>query len=272
MNVRFAWGAGALLFWIGCGGAFSTTADPDSDAGTGTGTGTSTGGAGSSSTGSGGSTGASGSSGTAGSSSGTAGTSSGSAGSSSGAAGSSTGSGGASGAGGNSGGTGGAGGSSGASWDACDGPGQCVALEKSCCPGCAADVSAYVGVNTKRVDDFHKDLCPLPVACPAIACLPVAQNYIGARCVAGHCQAFDVRQVPEFSACGTDNACQLRAGLGCCICTPNPTWVAVSASGEKALTAAECAPNTACLDCLPVPPPKTLASCTNHVCQVLLAP
>jgi hypothetical protein len=148
-----------------------------------------------------------------------------------------------------------------------------MAVEKSCCGSCGtADVSAYVGVNTNRVSDFRKELCPNPVACPAIAC-PIAQNNnIGARCVAGHCQAFDVRMVPEFSACGPDNVCHLRAGLGCCTCTPNPTWVAVSQSGEQALTAAECAPNTGCLDCVSVPPPRTLAQCTNHVCQVLLAP
>ena len=135
-------------------------------------------------------------------------------------------------------------------------------------------VSAFVGVNTKRVQDFHSQQCPNPVVCPAIAC-PVAPPNpgIAARCVAGKCQAFDVTKVPEFSACGPDNACELRAGLGCCICgAANSGWVAVSRTGEQAIAAAECAPNTACLDCLPVPPPRTLASCTNHVCQVLLAP
>jgi len=264
MNLRFAWGASALLVWMGCGGAF-TTVDPGNDAGQG----------GSSTTGAAGtaSTGAGGDIGVGGSGNGVGGTSSGVGGDVSGTGGSSSGAGG--GSAGTNGGTGGAGGSRGPDWSACDGPGQCVALEASCCGSCGTpDVSAFVGVNTKRVQDFHSQQCPNPVVCPAIAC-PVAPPNpgIAARCVAGKCQAFDVTKVPEFSACGPDNACELRAGLGCCICgSANAGWVAVSKTGEQAIAAAECAPNTGCLECIPVPPPRTLASCTNHVCQVLLAP
>jgi hypothetical protein len=264
MNLRFAFGASALLVWIGCGGAF-TTVDPGADAGPGGGS--TTGGAGTASTGAGGDTGSGGSSmGSGGSNVGTGGSSVGTGGSSSGAGGGSAGM---------SGGTGGSGGNRGPDWGMCDGPGQCVAMVASCCGTCGTpDVSAFVGVNTKRVQDFHSQQCPNPVVCPAIAC-PVAPPNpgIAARCVAGKCQAFDVTKVPEFSACGPDNDCHLRAGLGCCICgAANSGWVAVSKTGEQAISAAECAPNTACLDCLPVPPARTLASCTNHVCQVLLAP
>jgi hypothetical protein len=260
MNLRLAWGTAALL-WMGCGGAFTTTIDPNTDAGS------TTGGAGTTTTGAGGDVGEGGSTGVGGSSSGVGGSTTGVGGSSTGAGGSSAGSGGSVG-------MGGAGGSRGPDWTACDGPGQCIALETSCCGSCgSADVSAYAGVNTKRVDDFNSQKCPLPVACPAIACLPAMNQNIAARCVAGHCQAFDVRKVPEYSACMGDTDCHLRAGLGCCICgAANAGWVALNKSGEQGISDAECAPNTGCLDCLPVPPPRTLAACTNHVCQVLLAP
>jgi hypothetical protein len=266
MNLRFAWAASALLVWTACGGAFTTTIDPGADAGTGGGA--TTGGAGTTSTGAGGSTGVGGSSsGVGGSTTGVGGSSSGVGGSSSGAGGGSAGSGGSVG-------TGGSGGSRGPDWDVCDGPGQCMALEKSCCGSCGtAELSAYAGVNTKRVQDFHTQLCPLPVACPAIACPQAINQNIAARCVAGHCQAFDVRKVPEYSSCSGDTDCRLRAGLGCCTCGGGIAgWVAVSKSGEQGIAAAECAPNAACPDCAAIPPPMTIAACTNHVCQVLLTP
>src|SRR5260221_13389259 len=50
MNLRLAWGASALLVWMGCGGGF-TTVDPGADAGPG---GSTTGGAGTRSAGGGG--------------------------------------------------------------------------------------------------------------------------------------------------------------------------------------------------------------------------
>src|SRR5260221_5689365 len=121
MNLRLAWGASALLVWMGCGGAF-TTVDPGADAGPG---GSTTGGAGTSSTGAGGS------SGVGGSSSGVGGTSSGVGGDVSSTGGSNSGAGG--GSAGMSGGTGGSGGNRGPDWSACDGPGQCVAMVASCC-------------------------------------------------------------------------------------------------------------------------------------------
>jgi hypothetical protein len=171
-------------------------------------------------------------------------------------------------------GTGGAGGG-GSDLTACDGPGQCMAVSASCCGTCGVgDVSAYVGVNIKHVDEFRMRQCSVPIACPAIACLNDGTGAnIGARCVAGQCQVFDVRKVPEYSACNMDTDCHLRLGLSCCTCGGNSGgWVAVSSGGEQGIAAAECAPDTACPDCLPVPPAKTLASCNNHVCQVLLAP
>jgi hypothetical protein len=246
---------------MGCGGAFAPTIDPGADGGTAGDT--TTGGAGTTSTGAAGSTGVGGSSsGVGGSTTGAGGT-----GFTTGAGGSSAGSGGSVG-------TGGSGGTGVPNWDACDGPGQCVALEKSCCGSCGlAEVSAFAGVNTKRVQDFRSQLCPMPVACPAIACPQAINPNIAARCIAGHCQAFDVRKVPEYSACDTMADCHLRMGLGCCTCGAGTGgWVAVSKSGEQGITSAQCGPDTACPDCAAIPPPMTIAACTNHVCQVLQAP
>ena len=221
--------------------------------------------------GTGGAAGKAGAGGSGGAASGTGG-SSGAAGMTGGGGGAG-GAGGIAGAGGAAGMTGGAGGAGGSTdWTACDGPGQCVAALKSCCASCSAPtVDQFAGVNAMFASDFHSLQCSTPVACPN--CAGIENPNIAARCVSGKCEAFDVRKVPEFSACDAQNTCQLRLGLGCCVCgagggASSQPWVAVSGSGEGALTQAECAPNTACADCLPVPPDNLLAACMSGVCQV----
>jgi hypothetical protein len=276
MKLRLAWRVIAVLTWVGCGGAF-TAGDLGNDAGT-TGTttgGTTTGGeAGTNHTtdvggnlGAGGDVGAGGAGGIgeAGRGGGTAGLGGGpGVGGTMGTGGAGTGGVGTGGAGGS-----GTGGQDGGipDWAACNGPGQCAAIEGGCCGVCGVpQLPAFVGVNTQRVQEYHTQQCPLPVRCPACA-MGVNPN-IAARCIQGRCQPFDVRLDPEYSACQIDTDCHLRDGLGCCVCGATGGWVALSQRGGAAIPAVECAPNTACASCLPLPPMGMTAICSNSVCTV----
>src|SRR5258708_7428515 len=148
MRLRWTPGAVLLVIWVGCGGAF-TSGDQGSDGGTGGpgGSNSSSGGAGSNGTGMG-TGGSAGSQGVGGSSAGSNGV-----GGSDGVGGSSS-----------AGGAAGRGGGSvdaGVDFTACDGPGQCVAVDSSCCGTCGMpEVANFVGLNTKHVQDYHKEKCP----------------------------------------------------------------------------------------------------------------
>jgi hypothetical protein len=127
-------------------------------------------------------------------------------------------------------------------------------------------IDRFAGVNPKYDDAFRTFTCPVPTPCPKCATAP--NPYIGARCVASHCQAFDTRQEPELSKCAVDTDCRLRKGLDCCECGSQGPWTAISIAGQTALQAAECAPMSLCADCLPVPPANTMAVCVDGHCEV----
>jgi hypothetical protein len=151
-------------------------------------------------------------------------------------------------------------------WSACDGPGQCVAVQTSCCPPCGfPDISTFVGVNQQYTTAYRSQQCP--VALPCAACATIENPYVAARCVQGRCEVFDVQKVPEYSACQSVSDCVLRAGLACCECGAM-TWVAVSQSGRSALADVLCAANSACPECQPVPPKSTVLQCNNNACNM----
>jgi hypothetical protein len=248
---------------MGCGGAF-TTAGQDNDAGVGVGGSTSAGGQSGTTAGAGGDVSQGGSDGTGGARAGAGGTDG-----TGGSGGSSTG-----GAGGSDGGRGGGGGSvdAGPDYRACNGPGQCLAVETSCCGVCGTpELSAFTAVNTMLVKAYDLAMCPGTINCPA--CLMGTNPNIGARCVQGHCQPFDVRNVVDYTSCQQDTDCVLRAGLGCCTCGgPTAGWVAVSAAGAKAIEQAECTPDSGCAACVPTPPTNLRAACSSHSCKVVATP
>jgi len=166
---------------------------------------------------------------------------------------------------------GGGGGSvdAGVDFTACDGPGQCVAVEATCCGTCGVpQLVNFVGLNAKQVQAYHQEKCPLPVPCPA--CAQGTNPNIAARCDSGHCKVFDVTKVSEYSGCSTDSDCHLRSGLGCCVCNgpDSAAWVSVNQSGEQAISKIMCAPMTGCAACVPVPPPGYAAFCNVGVCGI----
>ena len=220
MKLRLAPVAALLVIWVGCGGAF-TTSDQGGSAGAGGGPG-----------GPGGSQSSGESAGSTGTGMGTGGA------------------GGDEGVGGSSAGSSGVGGNGGSRWQRrqrrirgqgrwigrCGSrlhrvrrTGQCVAVQASCCGVCGTpELASYVGLNTKQVQAYHQEKCPVPVPCPA--CLQGANPNIAARCDSGHCKVFDVRQVPEYSACTSHSDCHLRSGLGCCVCNgpDSAAWVSLN--------------------------------------------
>ncbi|HEX9294923.1 MAG TPA: hypothetical protein VF881_03790 [Polyangiaceae bacterium] len=172
------------------------------------------------------------------------------------------------GAGGAGSGGGGAGGAAGVDWGVCSGPGQCVLEKKGCCNPCGTPVlDSFAAVNASYVEAYQAATCPVPMPCPRCATVP--NVYFAARCVGTHCQAFDVRQVPELSACSVDGDCRLRLGLDCCECGSLGQWTAVSLSGLAALGTTVCAPDTACDDCAPTPPAGTTPICSGGHCEVV---
>jgi len=170
------------------------------------------------------------------------------------------------------GGSGGQGGSVGpALWSLCSGPGQCVIEHTGCCDPCGTPLlESFAGVNRNSVDAFRLGTCPTPTRCTECATAP--NVYFGARCVGGQCQAFDVRQVPEFSACTKESDCTLRKGLDCCECGSEAPWTALSVSDASALKAAVCVPHDACPNCLPAPPSNLAAVCSANHCEVAAIP
>jgi hypothetical protein len=47
--------------------------------------------------------------------------------------------------------------------------------------------------------------------------------------------------------------------------------VSVNQMGESLISQAMCAPMTSCAACVPAPPANYAASCSNHVCGILIA-
>jgi hypothetical protein len=165
-------------------------------------------------------------------------------------------------------GTGGAGGSR-VDWGACVGPGECTPEYKGCCEACGVpDIHDYVGVNAKYLSQFRQEVCP--VQPPCVPCVPAPRPFFAARCMAGRCEAIDIRQVPELSKCANDTECRLRKGLDCCECGASGAFTSVSIYGQMALGALVCPPMTGCAECAPTPPANLKAVCLMNHCDLAM--
>lgn len=149
----------------------------------------------------------------------------------------------------------------------CDGPGQCMLVEPTCCSSCGTvGVDDVVAIHQDQLTAFRADACGgEPQICPA--CAGTWDPRLFAACDAGACQVGYLPTSP-LSACAQDADCVLRAGLGCCECDGG-AWVALAAAKIPDLLDAVCAPMTACDLCQPQPPPELSAACDAGRCVVV---
>jgi hypothetical protein len=155
-------------------------------------------------------------------------------------------------------------------YEACTGPGQCLALVPGCCGGCGAPTLGDVaGVNSTRVDEFRAATCGDPhPACPA--CPTMLEPNLIAFCQTDRCTPLDVRK-DDLSACSQDADCMLRDPACCEACNPQPFGLIAIAKAKAAEYRAQaCTPSQACPRCAPVYPEGWAAVCsTDGHCQAI---
>ncbi len=114
-------------------------------------------------------------------------------------------------------------------------------------PCCSLDVQEFVGIHI--AEDFTCTEQRICTHCAADCDYSPPDGYIGARCVEGHCIAFDMRtEVPQ--ACMTDANCYPRYGVECCPdCRPeqNPSKL-VGLSSLYDLDELVCGEGLSCID------------------------
>lgn len=149
---------------------------------------------------------------------------------------------------------------------ACEQPTDCIITAMTCCGGSAMptlrDVTA---INRGSLEAFTQP-CQLVDCASTLGPIP---PQIGATCSAGHCVAFDVREMP-LTECVDSNECLLRNGLSCCPgCGTQPnSWVALRSDADLGDLICGDGP-IACDACVAVPDPNTHALCLDGRCEVV---
>jgi len=139
---------------------------------------------------------------------------------------------------------------------ACEDTSECV-IDMGCCGICGEPSLENLRAVHHAYSSANSPECQL-VDCAF--CEPEGLEQFGARCRAGQCEVYDVRQ-SELSECTSDDDCRLRLGLGCCERCSGSGWVAVSTSPEE-LARALCGEDlVACAACAPIQPEDLGAVC-----------
>lgn len=154
----------------------------------------------------------------------------------------------------------------GVDYGACGADDDCVPIPKGCCLPCGINLALFEGVTARNADQARAAKDCAGVGCPA--CYPMDLGNVAARCVAGRCQVFDVREEPSLSRCDTVDDCTLRNGSRCCASCQADEWIGLRKDAESTLRAMVCPASgpTPCPKCASVPTRKP--ACTNHVCVV----
>jgi Kunitz/Bovine pancreatic trypsin inhibitor domain len=157
---------------------------------------------------------------------------------------------------------------------ACEVSSDCAVMSPGCCGACEPIyLHDLVAVSTTQVTAYRAAKCPPPEptcgACPDAAPQDKLGANYGARCVAGRCQLFDVRE-SEYSDCSDGAACKLTSGFGCCSrCDDAVAAIREDVDPYTALACDDAAEIVGCDQCLPSPPPDASAVCVGTRCQVL---
>jgi hypothetical protein len=138
-----------------------------------------------------------------------------------------------------------------------------------CCAPCEpVNATQFVAVSDPAGYQERK-------GCGPIACSPCQtsdqgenRRYFGATCNAGYCELFDVR-LTDFSRCGSDADCTLRAGLDCCErCDATPEML-IAVNKNSDVRDLVCGADAgACPPCVPIYPEGYSAGCNQGVCEV----
>jgi hypothetical protein len=129
---------------------------------------------------------------------------------------------------------------------ACEQTTDCV-IDHGCCGFCGQNDPLDLTAVNQKYASFAERECAY-VDCEYCPPSPDLAPF-GARCNAGSCEVYDVRQSP-LSECSVNDDCRLRSGLSCCQGCSATQWVAVSDDDlvEKEL----CGEDTVgCPDCEP---------------------
>jgi hypothetical protein len=98
-------------------------------------------------------------------------------------------------------------------------------INHGCCGFCGIEsVDEFEAVN-QAYAAYNDPECQL-VDCEYCEPPPATEQF-GARCAAGTCEVYDVRE-SDLSTCTSDDDCRLRSGLSCCEGCGDGNWVAVS--------------------------------------------
>jgi hypothetical protein len=155
--------------------------------------------------------------------------------------------------------------------DACGPFDTCTPLPVGCCTPCGdVEASMFFAVNAKNVSKASERCAG--TGCPA--CIGFDYGNIGARCVSGKCQVFDVRKEKELSGCTDLSECTLRHGVRCCEGCSSNELVSVSLKGETILPTQVCPADGSrppCPECAPQPDPNAKAACVQGTCRVVRA-
>jgi hypothetical protein len=153
------------------------------------------------------------------------------------------------------------------SWASCVSPDQCVVVARACCPSCAVpELADVIGLRRGATNDPRE----CSSECPPTGglCLPLTNANLGVQCSGGQCEAFDVRALPQLSACQSASDCRLRAGAQCCptvsdILDPD-VWIAIRTDAD--LRSLVCASDAVCPNPDPSPPVGMGTACYKGTC------
>ena len=160
---------------------------------------------------------------------------------------------------------------------ACEVSADCQVVSPGCCGTCEPiAITDLVALNNTQASAYRAVSCPPPEptcgACPDVtADQKLAANY-AARCVAGRCEMFDVRQ-SEYADCSDGSVCKLTSGFGCCSrCDDAVAAIREDVDPYTALACDDATEIVGCDNCLPSPPPDASAVCVGTRCQVVWDP
>lgn len=157
---------------------------------------------------------------------------------------------------------------------ACDGPGDCVVVPRTCCGFCGvASATDMIAVEPARASSYRSSVCGPGTGCPD--CAGRVDSFLQGFCVAGHCKAVDLHGDP-MTGCATDGDCQLRYAACCEPCgAPADGLVALRTDAVGTYRTLVCAPDAACPKCATSYPPAAKAVCdatTKHCTVTGLGP